>query len=80
MNGAAAVVDNSMSMSYREGKPMSFFSNYLSCVEERAVEDKVSDLSDVSMVLEVSEKDVRLERMYDTSREIADKLLKKLKQ
>jgi hypothetical protein len=73
-------VDNSMSMSYREGKPMSFFSNYLSCVEERAVEDKVSDLSDVSMVLEVSEKDVRLERMYDTSREIADKLLKKLKQ
>ena len=72
-------VDNSMKMSYREGELMSFFSNYLSCVEEKAVDDKMSDLSDISMVLEVSEKDVDLEHMYDASREIADRLLKKLK-
>jgi hypothetical protein len=71
-------VDNSMTMSYRDGKLMNFFSGYLSCVEERAVDDKVSDLSDVSMVLEVSEKDIRLDRIYDSSLEIADKLLKKL--
>jgi hypothetical protein len=70
-------VNNSAVIGYREGKLMSFFSRYLSCMEERIAEDKVSDLADISMTLEVSEKEVRIDRILDSSREISDKLMKK---
>lgn len=71
-------VDNGQSMGYRDGKLIGFFARHLSSLEERNVGDKVSDLSDRSAVLNVSEKDVRLDRIFDSSLELSEKMLKNM--
>lgn len=70
-------VDNASVPGYRDGKLLSFFAHYLAGVEKRSAVDRVSDLSDVSHVLDVSERDIRIDRILDSSREISEKLLKK---
>ncbi len=71
-------VRNAMKPAYRDGKLMSFFTRYLDFVGEQASEGATSDLADERIVLEVSEKDVRPGRIIDHSREISDRLVKKL--
>jgi predicted acylesterase/phospholipase RssA len=71
-------VRNAVKPAYRDGKLMSFFTRYLDFVGEQAVDGTTSDLSEESIVLEVSEKDVRPARIIDSAREISDKLVKKL--
>lgn len=71
-------VNNGAAMGYRDGKLMSFFSRYLSCMEERVADEKLSDLSDVNLMIEVSEKEIQLDRILDSSREVSDKLIKKI--
>ncbi len=69
-------VDNSSIIGYHDGKLISFFASYIAGIEKRSADDRAGDLSDVSFVLEVSEKDIRIERIFDTSQEISEKLLK----
>ena len=71
-------VRNAMKPAYRDGKLMSFFTRYLDFVGEQAIDGATGDLADERIVLEVSEKDVRPGRIIDHSREISDKLVKKL--
>jgi hypothetical protein len=71
-------VRNAVKPAYRDGKLMSFFTRYLDFLGEVAVDGTTSDLSDESIVIEVSEKDVRPARIIDSAREISDKLVKKL--
>lgn len=71
-------VNNKAAMGYRDGKLMSFFSRYLSCVEERTAEPTMGDLSDVNMVIEVSEQEIGIDRILEASRGISDTLLKKM--
>ncbi|MBN1496637.1 MAG: hypothetical protein JXA07_07705 [Spirochaetes bacterium] len=71
-------VSNSAAMGYGDGKLMSFFSRYLSCMEEKAAGETMSDLSDFNMVIDVSEGEMKIDRILDSSREISDRLLKKI--
>ncbi len=70
-------VDNNSVPGYQDGKLMSFFARYIAGIEKRTAEDRASDLSDTSFMLEVSEKEMRIDRILDTSQEISEKLLKK---
>jgi predicted acylesterase/phospholipase RssA len=71
-------VQNGMKPAYRDGKLMSFFTRYLDFVGEYVADGTTSDLSDESIMIEVSEKDVRPGKIMDISREISDKVVKKL--
>jgi predicted acylesterase/phospholipase RssA len=68
-------VDNSSAMNYPEGKLISLFNNYMAFVEDRHVEGKTGDFSDINIVLEVSERDIKIGKILDTSRELADKFV-----
>ncbi|HNW27336.1 MAG TPA: cyclic nucleotide-binding domain-containing protein [Spirochaetota bacterium] len=70
-------VDNASAPGYRDGKLISFFARYLAGVEKRSPGDRVSDLSDASYAIEVSERDIRIDRILDSSQEISEKLLKR---
>ena len=71
-------VDNGVSLNCREGTMNRFFGTYLEFAEERNVDDKVSDFSDINIVLEVSERDLSIDRILDDSRDLSDRLLKDL--
>ncbi|OHD63588.1 MAG: hypothetical protein A2176_06190 [Spirochaetes bacterium RBG_13_51_14] len=71
-------VSGGMKMNYRDTKLISFFTRYLDVIEGQAVYEKKSDLADVNIVLEVSEKDIRIDRILDSSQEMSEKLLKRL--
>ncbi|MBP7738277.1 MAG: hypothetical protein KA369_20045 [Spirochaetes bacterium] len=71
-------VDNGSALGYRDGKLISFFARYLASVEGRAAEDRASNLSDASLVIAVSEKDVRIDRILDSAEELSEKLIKSL--
>lgn len=71
-------IENSAALNYREGTMNRFFGTYLEFAGERTADDKVSDLSDTSIVLEVSERDISIDRIMDDSRELSDRLLKEL--
>jgi hypothetical protein len=71
-------VRNAMKPTYRDGKLMSFFTRYLDFIGDQETDNAASDLADERIVIEVSEKDVRPGKILDYSREISDKLVKKL--
>ncbi len=71
-------VNNGSTLGYHDGKLISFFARYIASAEARTADEKVSDLSDASHVLEVSEKDVQIDRILDSSQELSEKLLKSL--
>ncbi|MBN2161276.1 MAG: hypothetical protein JW807_17950 [Spirochaetes bacterium] len=71
-------VNNAAGLAYRDSAPIGFFDRYLNSVQERSRGDRISNLSDSTLVLDVSEKDVRLDRLINNSREISEKLLKNI--
>jgi hypothetical protein len=44
-------------------------------VEERHVDGKMGDFSDINIVLEVSERDIKIGKILDASRVLADKFV-----
>ena len=68
-------VDNSSAMNYPEGKLIKLFNNYMGFVEERHVDGKMGDFSDINIVLEVSERDIKIGKILDASRVLADKFV-----
>jgi len=71
-------VRNAMKPAYRDGKLMSFYTRYLDFIGEQATDSAPGDCADETIVLEVSEKDVRPGWIIEHSREISDKLVKKI--
>ncbi len=71
-------VDNASTLGYRDGKMISFFARYLAGVEGRAADNRASNLSDASLVIAASEKDVRIDRILDSAEELSEKLIKNL--
>jgi len=74
---ACVSVDNAAVPGYRDGTLIGFFARYLAGVEKRSAGDRGSDLSDASFAIEVSERDIRIDRILDSSQEISEKLLKR---
>lgn len=70
-------VYNSGQIGYPDGKLISFFTRYLDCAEDRGGDDNAGDLSDSRLILEVSEREVRIDRMLESSRGLSEGLIKK---
>jgi predicted acylesterase/phospholipase RssA len=71
-------VNNSSAMSYPEGKLVRLFGSYMDCALSRRVDGRDDDLSDVNIVLDVSEKDIKVSKILEESRELSERIVSKI--
>jgi predicted acylesterase/phospholipase RssA len=69
-------VSNAGRMNYRGGTIIDFFTRYLELAGTRSTLDE-SVMADTRFVLEVSEREVRVAKILDQSRELAESMMKK---
>ncbi len=73
-----AAVVNASKMNRGGDEMAGFFTRYIESLDVTAGGEWNGDLADTSLVIEISEKDFRLDRILDHSTEIAGKMVKKL--
>ncbi len=69
-------VDNKSPLEFRHGRILKFYEKYIDLTARKPYADKISDLADRNLVIEVQEKDLRVEKILKQSEEFSARLLK----
>ncbi|MCP4130716.1 MAG: hypothetical protein GY754_07020 [bacterium] len=68
-------INNKENMRYPEGRVLDFYDKYVGFLEQERYDEKISTLAHKNLVMEVSQKELKIEKIMELSEEITNKLL-----